>query len=191
MTLLVSVLVVVSQFCLICLLISECFTTELWFLLLVINPGYLIANTTNYCDYFIHEIPCHSPTWMIQARILYHTYSNSHPRRETILLGMLHSLPVNYHQMKTWTDRDPAMSRVCTIILKDTSDVEWAQCPWWMPSQGTLSNRTTCWMWQDQRTTCRTSRCIKNDEKLCLVAWNGQRNRRHGEEVWSMPTHQW
>ena len=49
------------------------------------------------------------------------------PGETILLLDMLHSLPVTAHQIKTWTDRDPVLSRVRTLVLKgwqDSTDVD-------------------------------------------------------------------
>lgn len=62
-------------------------------------------------------------------------------------MDMLHSLPVTSRQIKIWTDRDPTMSRVRTLVLKGWQDTFAADLKPYQLRKNELSVHDGCLLW--------------------------------------------
>ena len=69
------------------------------------------------------------------------------PAELVLLLAQLQAFPVRAHQIKTWTDRDPVLSRVRKLVLQGwPSKVEEEFCPYFCQKLE-LSIQDGCVMW--------------------------------------------
>ena len=99
----------------------------------------------------------------------------------------LQASPTTATQIKTWTHRDPLLSRVCKLLLQGWQTTnDQAMKPFQLRKEE-MSVQDVCILWGShvviprpgrQTIFNRSSRHFTNEEpssKLCLVAWNGCR----------------
>ena len=124
------------------------------------------------------------------------------PGETILLMDMLHSLPVTSRDIKTWTDRDPVLSRVRNLVLKGWKDTSEEDLRPYQQRRNELSVHDGCLLWGSRVIVPPAGRSRLKDELhaghpgiskmkglFCLVASHGPRRRRSCKTLQPMSTH--